>query len=120
MLRASQKAAASSERDDDYDLLIELLVCHIQKGENRKTRAGMGRAIEIVDEVDNDALCALTVVHAVNEYSLIVGDPVEGIKVIAGLFEKLEYEKLPQGRMLMGRENIIAGNDLLPRYTFWL
>lgn len=97
LLRSAQKAAASSENENDYDLLTELLVCHIQKGESRKTRAGISRAIEIVDEIDNDALCALTVVHAVNAYSPIIGDPVEGMKVIAGLFERLEYEKLPQG-----------------------
>ncbi len=97
LLRSAQKVAASSENDNDYDLLTELLVCHIQKGENRKTRAGISHAIEIVDEIDNDALCALTIVHAVNSYSPRIGDPVEGMKVIAELFERLEYEKLPKG-----------------------
>jgi hypothetical protein len=56
LLRDAQRTAAETERESDYDLLTELLVCHIQKGDNRKNSAGIGRAISIVDEIDNDAL----------------------------------------------------------------
>ena len=57
LVKAEQEAAAS-EREADYDLLTELLVYHVQKGDNRKNRAGVLKATEIVDLIDNTALCA--------------------------------------------------------------
>ena len=32
LLRKAQQKAAITERENDYDLLTELLVCHVQKG----------------------------------------------------------------------------------------
>ena len=57
VVKAEQEAAAS-EREADYDLLTELLVYHVQKGDNRKNRAGVLKATEVVDLIDNNALCA--------------------------------------------------------------
>lgn len=96
LLRKTQQTAAATEREDDYKLLSELLICHIQKGENRKNRTGITQAIEIVDDIDNDALCALTLVHAITNYRPVTGNIKEGIQILNNLFSKLMYMTLPK------------------------
>ena len=43
LVKAEQEAAVS-ERNADYELLTELLVCHVQKGTERKNRVGIEKA----------------------------------------------------------------------------
>ena len=95
ILRKAQQSAASTERAEDYALLAELIVCQIQKGNNRKNRTGISKAIEIVGNIDGDALCALTIVHAVNAFFPSSGDIRTGLQVLDGLFEKLYYLEPP-------------------------
>lgn len=97
LLTSAQRTAAATEREADYDMLSELLICRITKGKTRKSRAGISRAVEIVDQIDDDALCALTVVHAVNKVMPATGSCKTGLKVLANLFEKLLYMQLPTG-----------------------
>lgn len=96
-LKSAQRTAAVTERQNDYDLLAELLVCHIQKGEDRKNRAGISKAVEIVDEIDNDALCALTVAHAMRILRPASGSIKEGLERLDGLFSEIICEELPFG-----------------------
>ena len=97
LLTSAQRTAAATERDADYDMLSELLICRIEKGQSRKTRAGISRAVEIIDKIDDDALCALTVFHAVNKIIPKAKGCKEGLKILADLFEKLIYMELPSG-----------------------
>ncbi len=98
LLVEAQKTAASTERPADYELLSELLIHRFKKGANRFTRAGISRAVEIVDEIDDDALLGLTVLHAVSNFMPVSGDIHNGLNVLNNLFGKLFYEKLPVGR----------------------
>lgn len=97
LLVEAQKTAASTERPADYDLLAELLIHRFQKGENRITRAGISRAVEIVDEISDDALLGLTVFHAVSFIFPTTGDILQGLDVLNGLYGKIIYGKLPTG-----------------------
>ncbi len=97
LLTSAQRTAAATERDADYDMLSELLMCRITKGIARKSRAGISRAVEIIDKIDDDALCALTVVHAVNKVMPTLSSCKEGIKALADLYEKIIYMELPTG-----------------------
>lgn len=97
LLTSAQRTAAATEREADYDMLSELLICRIAKGEARKNRAGISRAVEVIDKIDDDALCALTVVHAVNKVMPNSGSCKAGLEVLADLFEKLIYMELPVG-----------------------
>ena len=47
VLRKAQQSAAVTDEKADYDLLTELLVCHVQKGTNRKNRASILEATEV-------------------------------------------------------------------------
>lgn len=98
LLRRAQVSAATTERESDYDLLTELLVCHVQKGEERKNRTAINRAVEIVSEVDNEALCGLTAAHAFVSFSPISGNTIEGMKVLNDLFSSIIYQELPAGK----------------------
>lgn len=108
ILRKAQQAAAATDREDDYALLSELLVCHVQKGSDRKNRAGINQAIEIVDQIDNDALCALTVAHAVTYYIPISGDCMQGLQVLDSLFCQLIYQELPDGTAWLDHLDVLG------------
>lgn len=107
LLVEAQKSAASTERTADYDLLSELLIHRCQKGENRIIRAGISRAVEIVDKISDDALLGLTVFHSVSYFFPASGDIHEGLNVLNDLFGKLFYGKLPTGKEWLDHLDIL-------------
>jgi hypothetical protein len=107
LLVEAQKAAASTERPADYELLSELLIYRFQKGENRFTRAGISRAVEIVDKISDEALLGLTVFHSVSCFSPASGDIQQGLDVLDSLFGKLFYDKLPIGNEWLDHLDIL-------------
>lgn len=107
LLVEAQKTAASTERPADYDLLAELLIHRFQKGENRMIRAGISRAVEIVDEISDDALLGLTVFHSVSNFFPVSGDIYQGLDVLDDLFGKLFYNKLPIGNEWLDHLDIL-------------
>lgn len=98
LLTRAHKTAASTEREKDYDLLSELLIYRVQTGGERKKRIGITRAVEIIDEIDDDALCGITVAYAVTGIQPKAGSVLEGLDTLNSLFEKLIYMGLPTGR----------------------
>lgn len=97
LLLEAQKKAASTERYSDYDLLSELLIHRFEKGENRPVRAGISRAVDVVDEISDEALLGLGVIHAISYYIPSSGDVSEGLDTLESLFGKINYGALPQG-----------------------
>lgn len=97
LLAEAQKSAAATERPADYELLSELLIHRFEKGENRNTRAGINRAVKIVDEISDEALLGLTTLHAVEFFNPVSGDFNQGLDVLDSLFNKIFYAPLPQG-----------------------
>lgn len=107
LLVEAQKTAAATERPADYDLLSELLIHRFQKGENRITRAGITRAVEIVDEISDEALLGLTVSHALTSFFPLSGDVHQGLDVLNDLFGKIFYGKLPAGNEWLDHLDIL-------------
>ncbi|UAA40596.1 hypothetical protein KIH87_09755 [Paraneptunicella aestuarii] len=97
LLVDAQKTVASTERTADYELLSELLIHRFQRGENRIVRAGISRAVEIVDKISDDALIGLTAFHAVSSFLPSTGDIFQGIDRLDDLFGKILYGSLPSG-----------------------
>lgn len=95
LLMEAQKRAAATEREPDYDLLSELMLHRFKKGSNRKIRAGISRAVEIVDQISDDALLALTIFHATSYFVPVSGNIKQGLDVLNDLFNELIYDKLP-------------------------
>lgn len=114
LLVEAQKAAASTERPADYDLLSELLIYRFQKGENRIARAGISLAVEIVDKVSDEALLGLTVMHAVSSFSPNSGDVLQGLDVLNDLFGKIFYGELPKGIEWLDHLDILDAVRLNP------
>lgn len=107
LLSEAQKTAASTERPADYDLLSELLVHRFAKGENRIVRAGVNRAVEIVDEISDDALLGLTIFHAMTSIKPVTGSIHHGLKVLDDLFGKMLYIDLPSGNEWLDHLDIL-------------
>lgn len=97
MIRDANISAAKSSREEDLDLLTHLLKCHIEKGKDMKVDAGINKAIQIVDQVDYDSLCALTCMVAILGVCSGNGNIKEGLQFMDDLFSKLLYTKLPTG-----------------------
>lgn len=108
LLRKAQKTAASTERPADYDLLSELLVHRFQNGTDRNTRAGITRAVEIVDEISDEALLGLTVFHAVICIEPVTEVIQEGLDILNDLFGKLIYATLPNGNKWLDHLDILS------------
>ncbi len=95
LLVEAQKRAAASDRDADIEMLTELLVHRVEEKNSRKTKASISKAVEIVDQIDDDALCALTLIYAINSWGAISGDITQGLTVMNDLFSSFSYLSLP-------------------------
>lgn len=114
LLVQAQKAAASTERPADFDLLSELLIHRFQKGENRIARAGISRAVEIVDMISDESLLGLTIRHAVDSFFPVSGDIHQGLDVLDDLFGKIFYGRLPVGHDWLDHLDILDAVRLNP------
>lgn len=94
-LMNAQKSAACSENETSIDILTELIISRVNKGNNVQNRIGINHAIEIIDQVDTESLCALTVLYAVENYIYTTGDPIVGLKQLDKLYQSLMQQKLP-------------------------
>lgn len=116
LTQEAQISAIKSDRDEDLKMLSELLVCHIEKGENRKVNAGITRAIRIVNEIDSDSLCAMTILYTLLNIMPTTGDIRRGLSAMDFLFNSLKFTPLPYGYdwidnlVVLGAVNLRSGN----------
>ena len=97
LLQSAQKTAACTEREVDYEMLSELLVHRIEKKTERKTTTSIAKAIEIVDQIDDDALCGMTIVHTMCNIFPVNPNIRVGINALGDLYDSLLYTELPKG-----------------------
>jgi len=118
MLRDANITAAKSSREEDLKMLSELLACHIEKGSNLKIDAGINRAISIVNEVDMDSLCALTVVLTTLGITPNHGDIKSGLAILNDLYTKLITIDLPKGDAWIDNLNVIGAINILSGHFY--
>lgn len=97
LLTEAQKRAAASDRDADIEMITELLVHRVEEKDSRKTKASISKAVEIVDQIDDDALCALTLVYAINNWIAASGNITHGLATMNNLFSSFCYQTPPNG-----------------------
>ena len=97
LVASAQKTAAATEREHDYDILTELLVRRTKTNQDRKLSAGIWKAVEIIDKIDDDALCGLTVLFAAEELVPLHGTCSNGLRSLNDIISKLIYMDLPLG-----------------------
>lgn len=95
ILQEAQKTAAQTDIPTDYELLSELLVKRITNGNNnRNENSAIKKAVQVVNEVSDDSLIALSVSLAIRQYS-IFGDIRQGLNFLDDSFKKFLYRPLP-------------------------
>ena len=82
LLKKAQLTAACTERNDDYKILSELLVRRVKNKSNIKKKAIITKAVEILDQIDDDSLLALSVFLTMDSFIPTSGSISKGLKVI--------------------------------------
>lgn len=109
LLRKAQIAAASSERESDYDILSDLLLHRAEQDKNRERRLGISKAIEVVDQIDEIALVALSIVYAVSKFIPVSAKLDEGLKALENLYGKiLNKNILPANSLWMEHLDLLS------------
>ena len=114
MIQDARETAVKTDRKEDWELLSDLLIYHIEKGQSKFIDAGIRRAIRIVNEIDLDALSALTVACALKYYSPKSSKFKEGLSVLNNLFDVLLYSKLPTGNEWLDHLDLLGAVRVLP------
>ena len=94
LISKAHRTAACTDRDSDYDLLAELLIHRIQKKNSRKDCAGISKAIEIVDQITDEALSSLTVFFSVVQFDPVACTISHGLEILNNLYGKLPLNLL--------------------------
>lgn len=106
-LTKANKAAACTDRESDYDLLSELLIHRIEKKNSRKDLVGLNRAVEIVDQITDEALSGLTVFFAVDQLFAMSPSLEKGLTLLNDLYKKLPISNLPTDQRWLDELDIL-------------
>lgn len=95
-LRKAQVTSACTDEQADYEMLSELLLHRIENKEKRRIKASITKAIEIVDKIDDESLCGLTIAYVVEQFIPVSFSISDGIQKLSELFSKLLVSELPR------------------------
>lgn len=95
LIKKAQMTSVCTEREADYKILSELLAHRVKNKNNIKKKASISKAVEIIDQIDDDSLLALTVFLSMMRFTPNDGHIPVGLQVISTLYEKLDLDKLP-------------------------
>lgn len=97
-LGAAANAAARTNSVDDHQMLAELLVKRFESPSDRHVATGVTKAIEIVEFLTDEELAGLTTLHVARSFTPVSGNIKNGIESLAGLFDVLPLDHLPDGQ----------------------
>lgn len=108
-LRNAMISAATSERESDYDLLTELLLHRVEQGKDRERVLGINKAIEVVNQVTEEALIGLTIVYVVFKFVPVSNDVTTGLEVLNELYGNIiDNRSLPSGEDWMEHLDLLS------------
>lgn len=108
-LRRAQMSAAASERESDYELLSELLLHRVKQGCNRERRLGISKAIDVVNQITDEALLGLTMVYVVSKFIPASYDLIDGFNVLNELYGNIIFDcSLPSGDNWMEHLDLLS------------
>lgn len=114
LLRKAQLTAACTEREDDYNLLSELLAHRINNKADIKKKASITKAVEIVDQIDDDSLCGMTLLHAMRTFTPLSGSVNQGLSVLDSLYQKLNLCALPTDELWIDNLSVLGAATIIP------
>lgn len=115
LLKKAQIAAACSERECDYKILSELLVHRVKNKSNVKKKASIAKAVEIIDQIDDDSLCGLTVFYILKSLSVVAGSIDDILSKLSSFYAKFDLEKLPNDDLWIDNLTIL-GTITVPQF----
>jgi hypothetical protein len=125
-LRKAQIGAACTDEQKDHEILAALLEDRAKRADERRVTASINRAVEIVDQLDNDALTGLTVMQAVIQLRSISSNYAEGLHTIERiLIQLLNGAALPSGVAwiehldVLGATRVTTGTNFVPFDQFY-
>jgi hypothetical protein len=116
-LRRAQISAAVSDQESDWDMLSQLMIKNIEVKEDRNKKLGVTKAIEIISEIDNQALLALTVLYAFLYLIPIEGNVNRGLDILEELYSKILYQELPENNTWIDHLEILKTIKIYPYKT---
>lgn len=108
LLKKVQLSAICTERENDYSILSELLVHRIKNKGNVKKKASITKAVEIIDQIDDDSLLALTVFLSMECFTPKSGNIKNGLVAISNLYGKFDLDMLPKDNMWKDNLSILG------------
>lgn len=118
LLIDAQKAAASTDREVDYDILSELLVHRAIKKDDRRIKVGIRGAIRIVGDVTDDALLGLTIVNAIKSFAPTSPDCSTALDILDRFYGELLYAELPRNDKWIEELDILNAIRISGDYKF--
>ena len=98
LLIEAQKAAASTDRESDYEVLSELLASRVKVGADRQLYLGINKAVSVLPFISDDQLLGMTIHFCIAKISSISNSIADGLKTINDCYGKIIGEtKLPEG-----------------------
>lgn len=108
LLTKAQIGAAQTDDEVDHSVLASMLADRARKGNVRKRRIGLDRAIEVADKIDLQALKALTCIFIFSRTYPSGGFIKSGLASNDALYELiLKDEELPPGPQFMDHLDLL-------------
>lgn len=102
LLNKTEKTALCTNRKSDYEMLSELLINRVKKDNDYVVKAATNKAVEIIEDISEEALLGITLLFAVRNLVPEAGISNVGIQVLDSLYGKL------------------IGTDKLPTEQYWI
>ena len=116
-LAKAQKFSAASDRENDFEMLSELLLERMNGKLKRKTKTGISRALEVVTEIDDDELLGLTIVYlglSLSPASSLSETSHWGLGVLERVFAKFPLSDLSKTNSWVENLNMLDAIILNP------
>ena len=106
--RKAQISAAKTDEDSAYKMLSELLIHRDQNSKNQYKKTGVDGAIEIVNQLSDQSLSALTVLVCIETgIAPASNDLNEGLKVLNDLYSSILKNGLPHDENWMDQLDVL-------------
>lgn len=94
--RAEQKSALCSSRENDLDILSEMLIYRIKNKNSIEKKASISRAVDVINNISDSALAVITIHYFLNFHPMS-GNINHGLKVLDNFYkELLKHIELPK------------------------
>ena len=98
LLMEAQKAAASTDRESDYDVLSELLANRVKVATDRSLYLGINKAVSVLPFVSDEQLVGMTVEFCIAKLSSKSNNIIQGLAAIDDCYGKIIGNcELPKG-----------------------